>query len=235
MKVLAEITDEGYPNYDIDTIKMTFYDEKTGLRRIKYVSVESFASAIRAGVYSKGNCRIGELPTGYYDASIGEDDGFACAAILVLPRRVQRIIYMDTQYEMEMPALVFAFEVKKCKVVQTRVFCVKDEEPSPESILYRFPLGNVSNSSGRVCWGNNPLPKVKGLKDLEKIMTCFLTSPFNSDHYQVNTNCKLHNFNLRDLCEYVQTEGKFCDEEILMPVSTNGYRTLGELQKALTL
>ena len=236
MRVLAEITDEGFPNHAVDTIKLLFCNDELGTRKIKYVSAEDFAGSIKAGIYSKGCCTIGKIPTGYYNASIGiEKKGFDCAAILILPKRMQRITYMQTMYEMELPALVFAFKVEESKVKETHVFCVKENEPSAKSVLYRFPLGNVSSGNGSVCWGGNQLPQVTCLKDLDVIMTHFLSCPFNSDHYRPNENCKMKNWNLRDLCEYVQKVGNFEDDKLLVQVTVNGYRTLEELEKTIHL
>ena len=46
MRVLTEFSDEGYPGYAIDTIKVTFLNDKTGTKKIKYVSVEDYATLI---------------------------------------------------------------------------------------------------------------------------------------------------------------------------------------------
>ena len=233
MKVLTEITDEGYPDRAIDTVKIIFLDEEAGTKSVKYLSAENYAAVVRAGIYSNKVYRVGMLPAGYYDAAIAENEtGFVCKAILTLPKRIQHITYMKTAYEMEMPPTVFAFEVSGGRVECTRVFCMEEELPLAESALYQFPLGNVAPGAGTVCWGANELPTVECLKDLEKMVISFWSSPFNSDHYRVNENCQLKNFNLRDLCEYVQAAGTF-DEKLLMPISQTGFRTLGELQKTI--
>lgn len=236
MRVLAEITDEGYPNLAIDTIKLMFCNDELGTKRVKYVSTEDFAASLRAGLVSKKQSTIGELPTGYYNASIGiENKGFACNAILVLPKRAQRITYMQTMYEMVIPTLVFGFKVEESRVKETRVFCMKGKKPSEKSELYRFPLGNVASGTGVVCWGGNQLPQVTCLKDLDVIMTHFLSCPFNSDHYRPNENCKMKNWNLRDLCEYVQKVGKFEEKKLLVPMTTQGIRTIGELERTMKI
>lgn len=237
MRVLTEFSDEGYPGYAIDTIKVTFLNDKTGTKKIKYVSVEDYATLIKNGLCNTGTTyMIGKLPTGYYNASIGMNKkGFACEAILVLPKKMHYITYMQSMYNMELPSLVFAFKVENNMVLETHVFCVKKEEMSPDARLYRFPLGNVSPDSGRVCWGANQLPKVKCLKDLDMIMTYFISSPFNSDHFRPNENCRIKNFNVRELCIYVQSQGRFDEEQILRPITIAGYRTMGELQKKMNL
>lgn len=236
MRVLAEISDEGHPHYAIDTIKLTFCNDENNLKKVKYVSLEDFAELVGAGLDRKGTCVLGEMPTGYYNASIGvESKGFACEAILILPKKVQRITYMNTTYNMELPSLVFAFQIEGGRMKKTHVFCMKKEQPTSKSMLYHFPLGNVASQDGSVCWGANQLPDVKCLKDLDVIMTYFISSPFNSDHYRRNENNKMKDFELRDLCVYVEKEGKFDEEQILMPMTSSGYRTLGELQKTMHL
>ncbi len=234
MRVLAEISDEGHPHYSIDTVKLMFCNDETAIKEVKYVSLENFAELIGAGLDKKGTCILGKMPTGYYNASVGMDrNEFACKAILVLPKKVQRITYMDTPYHMELPTLVFAFRVEGGREKDTHVFCMKDTQPTPRSILYHFPLGNVSLQNGKVCWGTNRLPDVKCLKDLDMLMTYFISCPFNSDHYRRNENNKMKDFELRDLCVYVEREGKFDEEQILMPMTDPGYRSLGELQKTM--
>lgn len=236
MRVLAEISDEGYPHHALDTIKLIFCNDENQIKTVKYVSLEDFAEVIGTGLDRRGSCMLGKMPTGYYNASIEVGyKGFACKAILILPKKVQRITYMSTSYNMELPALVFAFRVKEGRAKETYVFSMKNEQPTSESILYHFPLGNVSLYSGSVCWGANELPDVNCLKDLDMLMTYFISYPFNSDHYQKNENNRLKDFELRDLCAYVEREGKFDEERILMPMIESGYRTLGELQKTMHL
>lgn len=236
MRVLAEISDEGYPHYAVDTIRLTFCNDETEIKKVKYVSLEDFAELIGTGLDRRGTCMLGKMPIGYYNASVGiESKGFACEAILILPKKVHRITYINTSYDMELPALVFAFKVQNNRVRETQVFCMKSEQPTPESVLYHFPLGNVASQSGNVCWGANRLPNVKCLKDLDAIMTYFISYPFNSDYYRRNENNKMKDFELRDLCVYVEREGKFDEEQILMPMTTLGCRSLGELQRTMHL
>lgn len=101
MRVLAEISDEGYPHYAVDTIRLTFCNDETEIKKVKYVSLEDFAELIGTGLDRRGTCMLGKMPIGYYNASVGiESKGFACEAILILPKKVHRITYINTSYDM---------------------------------------------------------------------------------------------------------------------------------------
>lgn len=221
MRITAEFNDEGCPEYPMDKVKLTFYEEEKETCFIKYVAVEDFADAVKAHCQWKSTpFHIGKLPIGMYDASImQEGEAFSCNAVLILPKRQQRITFFDTGYDMEMPDLLFGITVRNGKVQDTRVFCLGDGNPDSGSPLYTFPLGNVA-PDGKVCWGQNSLPVIRTLKDLEQVMSLFISFPFNGDYFQAGETCKNKKFTSRDICEYVQERGVFDVERLLVPSRT---------------
>lgn len=235
MKVLVEFSDEEITSYSLDTVKLIIIEEKTGIQTIKYVSMESLASVLHASLETKKMCSVGPIPFGYYNAKICvEGGGFGCRAILIVPKKVHRITYMNTAYDIELPSTVFGFWVEKYCLIRTKVFCMENRVPSGKCRLYHFPLGNV-REDGHVCWGNNPLPRIERLLDLESLIIRFFAYPFNSDYFQPGLQCRIKDYNLRDLCEYVHRTGEFEEKKLLEPIVQAGVRTLGEFQKTMEI
>jgi len=155
------------------------------------------------------------MPFGYYDAEVGEDEGKLCANVVtVLPASRQIMKYENTLYDICMPSLVFQFTISKEKVYSTKVYVIKDINPTDKSKLYRYPFGNV-NMNGSVCWGSNVLPSINELKKLESIMMLFIQSPGNADYFNAEKYCGHKDFTLRQLFEKLKDEESYPDDYLV--------------------
>lgn len=83
----------------------------------------------------------------------------------------------------EFPALLFHFEVNGSNKIQdANVFVVIEERSNfnNDTVLYKYPFGNVSPYSG-ICWGGNERPLINESGDLLKAVNLFFQSP-TGDH-----------------------------------------------------
>lgn len=203
---------------------------KSGKKKSRIVSMESLLKAMHKSLVIKSaGTAVGKIPFGYYDAQISEDQGMFCAdMIAVLPAGKQMMRYEDTFYDVSVPSLVFRFEVARGKITGTRVYVMKDEAPTDQSCLYRYPFGNVS-SQGGVCWGGNKLPEIHDLKGLEEAMMLFIQSPCNSDYYNGSDYCGHAGLSLRELFVKLKDEEAYPDDYLVALKNGNKNMTLGDL------
>lgn len=124
--------------------------------------------------------RIGRLPHGYFDGAIHptQDKTFRC--VIVLPRTQMPVVYQGTEYIVPFPSLVFFFVVDTGRITDSKLWALKDENPSENSMLYAYPFGNVYDT-GQICWGSNQLPDVTCMKDLDAVVSLFFGSSTNDD------------------------------------------------------
>lgn len=78
------------------------------------------------------------------------------------------------------PTCLFKFYVKGGRLSGTKVATVKQTLNTENDTVYRFPFGNTFRD-GRVCWGNNVLPKISKPLDVISVMALFFDAPFNGD------------------------------------------------------
>jgi hypothetical protein len=78
------------------------------------------------------------------------------------------------------PTCLFKFNVKGGRIGQTKVATVKQTLNTENDIIYRFPFGNTFRD-GRICWGNNTLPKISKPLDVVSVMALYFDAPFNGD------------------------------------------------------
>lgn len=202
-------------SYDCASIVFT---DKAGKKSSKIVEIGSLLKALKCAVkVDVEQARIGKIPFGYYDGAIGMCNSKLCADIVtVLPASMQMMQYENTRYDVCVPSLVFSFHVNKGRLEKTRVFTIKDENPTENSVLYRYPYGNVYDD-GRVCWGSNALPDILEIKRLEMVMTLFIQSPCNSDLYRSEKCIGKKDVSLRELFEQLRNVQSF-PEEYLVPI-----------------
>ncbi|MCH5248331.1 MAG: hypothetical protein J1E98_00290 [Lachnospiraceae bacterium] len=202
-------------SYDCANVVIT---DNNGKKKSKIVEIGSLLKAFKCAVKMEADSApIGKIPFGYYDGAISMCSGKLCADIVtVLPASMQLMKYENTQYDVCVPSLVFSFHVNKGRLERTQVFTLKDEEATEDSILYRYPYGNV-HDNGNVCWGNNAFPVIPEIKRLETAMTLFIQSPCNSDLYESKKCIGQTNVPLRELFEQLRNVQSF-PEEYLMPI-----------------
>lgn len=200
-----------------DCANVVFTDEK-GRKNSKIVEISSLLKAFNsATVETVDMAPIGEIPFGYYNGAIAICHKKLKADIVtVLPASMQMMQYENTRYDVCVPSLVFSFHVDKGRLEKTRVFVLKDAKPADDSMLYRYPFGNV-HDDGEVCWGSNELPDIHEIKRLEMVMTLFIQGQCNSDLYHSEKCIGEKDVPLRELFEKLRNMQSF-PEEYFMPM-----------------
>lgn len=216
-EIAIYLNDKFNRSHSYDCANIVFTD-KTGKKSSKIVEIGSLLKAFKCAVKEDiEQTPIGKIPFGYYDGAIGICNNKLCADIVtVLPASMQMMQYESTQYDVCVPSLVFSFHVNKGRLENTRVFTLKDENPTGNSVLYRYPYGNVYDD-GRVCWGSNVFQDILEIKRLEMVMTLFIQSPCNSDLYRSEKCIGQKDVPLRELFEQLRNVQSF-PEEYLMPI-----------------
>ena len=204
-------------SHGYDCANVVFTDEK-GRKNSKMVEMGSLLKAFQKSVVETGELTpIGEIPFGYYNGAVGiRNNKLKADIVTVLPASMQMMQYENTQYDVCVPSLVFSFHVDKGRLEKTRVFVLKDDKPTGNSVLYRYPFGNVYDD-GRVCWGSNVFPDILEIKRLEMVMTLFIQSPCNSDLYKSEKCIGVKDIPLRELFDQLHNKQDF-PEEYLMPI-----------------
>lgn len=216
-KVVIVLDEQLNQRYCYERAFVQIIDQKTGIKKERIVTVESLVSAIKKSIVNETNpVLLGRMPFGYFDGAVSmKEEKFCADVITVLPASKQIVQYEGTRYDVCMPSLVFEFKIEKEVLAKTSVFCLKDKVPTEKSQLYRYPFGNV-HSSGSVCWGSNPIPRIRDLRGLEEVMTLFIQSPCNDDLYNSLECVGVENLSLRQLLEKIKNMDTFPEEFLML-------------------
>lgn len=110
------------------------------------------------------------------------------------PRRVRRFIKANYEKSVDLnipfPVCLFVFNVAGNRIKKSRLYSLRGSLNSETQSLYRFPFGNTYED-GKICWGNNSLPKINDIQNLISIIATFYDAPFNGDlfdHRTINSN-----------------------------------------------
>lgn len=125
--------------------------------------------------------------------------------------------YKDKVYSnFPLPRLVFRVRLLDTgRMADCAIGVIADEEPTMNSLMYRYPFSNVY-SDGKVCTGNNVLPKYKKLTSLRYFPRYLMELPDNDDMFSVENN-KLH-LNHLQLLEHLQDKDPaYYYSDILVP------------------
>ena len=109
--------------------------------------------------------------------------------ILWNPELRAGITYQDTTYpDFPLPRLVFGVRMlEDGKVAECSIGVAADETPTPETRMFRYPFSNVY-TNGKVCSGNNILPRYRKLQALKHFPRYLLGLPDNDDMYSSENN-----------------------------------------------
>lgn len=230
MRRIEIVLDERYNRSKCYECAQVTTEDENGMKQSRLVTVASLMEAfMKSAVQRLENVPVGGIPFGYYDAAVGSRNGKFCAeTVTVLPAGKQMIQYEESRYDICMPSLVFCFKVEEGRISNTRVYVVKDVKPTDRSRLYRYPFGNVSET-GCVCWGNNRLPSVRKLKDLEEAMMLFIQSRGNSDYFKSKEYCGHEGMTLRQLYEMLKDRESYPDEYLVAMKQGKKGMCLGDL------
>ena len=134
------------------------------------------------------------------------------------------VIYRETEYQnFPLPRLVFGLRViGNGKVADCSMGVVADETPTEDTQMFFYPFSNVYGD-GRVCTGNNVLPRYKKLSALKNFPRYLLGLPDNDDMFVRRHNRK--DLEHKELMEHLKDKDPaYYYTDILVP---NG-RTLGD-------
>lgn len=97
--------------------------------------------------------------------------------------------YNDKEYpDFPLPRLVFGVRMlDNGKMADCSIGVVADETPTPDTVMYHYPFSNV-HPDGKVCTGNNVLPRYKKLAALRHFPRYLLGLPDNDDMYDREKN-----------------------------------------------
>lgn len=179
MEGLSWIARMSTDSFDVVSVEI----QKEGELVQKELMIKDFAAILNAAVVSESQLRLGKMPRGYYNASIDPNrtDTFQC--VVVVPAGKRLIQYFDTIYEIPYPASVFHFSSVEGCLKRSRVYFVNTDEPDDSTTLYQYCFGNVASDTGEICWGQNLLPELDGLKSCDQLVALFFGSPCNDDYY----------------------------------------------------
>ena len=134
------------------------------------------------------------------------------------------VIYQDVEYrDFPIPRLVFGLRVLgNGKVAECRIGVVADENPTEDTRMYAYPFSNV-HPDGKVCTGNNVLPRYKKISAMRNFPRYLLGLPDNDDMFSVDRN-KM-GLSHKDLMEHLKDKDPaYYYTDILVPNSC----TLGD-------
>lgn len=207
--------------------------EEKGMKKKRFVTIQSVLEAFsKSSVENPKSIRIGKVPRGYYDGTIWtEKEKLYAKVLIVLPKSQQMMLYENTRYDVPIPTLLFYITVIKSKLNETKVFALKEERVTEQEPLFVYPFGNVNTNGGNVCWGSNKWKDIDCLKDLDEVVTLFLQSECNSDHYTAGESCTLIDTPLRALFERLKKQDQFPDKWLMGCKDHYSFKTVGDLLK----
>lgn len=149
----------------------------------KTISLQDFLNLLQGSSDYEGMyIPIGEIPHGYYNAIISNYYENTFAVDIVVPAGVRSTTYMEKNYKIPYPNLLFRFFVKQKQLNKSKCFALKTKKPSKNEPLFYYPFGNVY-SDGSICWGGNYFGELYSMKELDEVVSIFFGSPTNNDLY----------------------------------------------------
>ena len=198
--------------------------EEKGITTVKNLTVEETLKLLGKSTYEKDAKFYdpGEKPYGYVRHFASDRcDTFKIAVLY--PAKKRGIRYFNDTYFVPYPDVLYLYEVRKGYVQTKRCFAIKDKEIKPDTKLYAFPFGNVTGSSGAMCYGNIKLPKLKNMSEIGQVVDLFLAGDVNDDLWHGNISKKLKQYELFQLLE----NKKMFPKNLLVDVN----KTFGEVFK----
>ena len=188
---------------------------RDGSEETKMVFPEDFLQMFRAGIFHGRIDRhefftLGLIPHGYAGAAVDRFSSGLKVALRV-PAGIRPYNYFGATTVIPQPEALALIYADNGVFKDLYVFAVSNDK------LFHYPTANIYGD-GRVCWGSNPRPEIKKIKDAEKVLPLFYGSEFNNDLYEVGrTVCsKLEFTNPGGLLKALEGRAEF-PEEWLVP------------------
>ena len=209
-------------NKDVSEIDLVEIEiRKDGCYQKKVISYDTLAK-ILIGSSIDRHVFNASIPNNSY--SIYETNGgYGCIFLvkgkkrpLLFERANKRLTYI-----VPYPNLLFDTRASENGYVSCRIFAVKDEILTEDTVLYQFPYSNVSDS-GHVCFGTNEIifSEPKEMKtDCERMVDIFFSSPYNGDYYAEKYTSWLEP-DMRKLFEKLSSREQFPNEILISKGTT---------------
>ncbi len=182
----------------LDDLKDAFWrvttTDQRGASMTKVLSHETYVNLLKANTIVRKEPkkhRLGKLPYGYVDCLYGSPGNYTIAVLY--PEKVRGIKYFKDTFRVIHPHMLFIYSIKKGVVQSRRCFAVKDTDITEDTVLYRFPFGNVGEDNGNMCYGGIKLPDCTELSSIDELVQLFLNGEVNDDLYRpskTTKNCK---------------------------------------------
>ena len=125
---------------------------------------------------------------------------------VMYPGKVRGVKYYKDTYRVPYPNTLYTYSVLNGVVQSKHCFAVIDDVITPETVLYRFPFGNVG-SMGSMCYGNIHLPDCTELSSIDTLVELFLSGDVNDDLYHPSDTAK--NCKQFELYQFLEGKKKF--------------------------
>jgi len=150
-------------------------------------------------------------------SSISDNQG-GLGAIFHLKKGKQFFSTKGKNYMLPFPGLVFAIRVNMDGVLKVGLcYAVKDAVITEDTILYRYPYGNVSGDNGKICFGSGNVEKPDGpitYKEIYRYIDLFLSADTSPHYYKPGSTTTIQK-EFIDLIEYINELGEFPDASLL--------------------
>lgn len=157
-------------------VQFEYDDGKVSIKTLDY---DSFMALMTKSAVEESYIPIGDIPSGYVDATFARYDTFRL--ILKAPAQKRLMIYSEGHFWIPFPGCLFSINVYHGNLKEISLYSYTDTEITYSTKLYRYPFGNVS-ADGRVCMGNIYL-KDLSFNSADKVVDAFFSGKTNNDYY----------------------------------------------------
>ena len=196
--------------------------DEGGVRSVKEISPDALLKCLNLGA-TRDSVRSGQLPRNCLSFAEHADGGRD--VWLIHGGERADIGFMGSIYRgFPLPRLAFGFSLEADGRVLSWSLAVTEDGPWPEwgSPTYRWPFANV-HGNGRICIGNNPLPKYPDLRTLEGLAHRIVALPHNMHGFSAAGNRK--GAGMRELLEEIKDKDR---EHYYREVLVRDGRTLAD-------
>ena len=173
----------------LEVIELNYVDNKTQIKKTKYIDYESFFQAVNRQIRLKTDLmapgvRYMSRKNGFTYALIEDCAGKREISFHIRKERRDGSEENKTiKAKLCMPPLLVAVKLKEGHGIQdTKVFALKEPIKSMDDPVYKFPFGNAYDD-GRFCWGTalSFLSKIKKISQLRSLFSVIYGYTFNDD------------------------------------------------------
>lgn len=115
---------------------------------------------------------------------VGNTSGKITTGVFFLPAGIRYMNFAGTKSMLPFPSLLFIIHAKGGAIFDSKCFALTEKtenDLSPGSLIYAFPYGNVSPTTGNICWGSTSLPTNVGYREMWNAIELFMSAESNID------------------------------------------------------